>query len=152
MGRGGGEEDRGEQCAGTEEALQQCNPTADFMYLHNGNVNCYTYYTINLIAVMDGIARIGGCIQYLSAVSVLIKGDGGRHSPSLERHTGLPAQKLSNVLLWNLAAPKCKCKSFYALFKIFSPLFRSCLKGLSDGKLKFGCSTYPLQFIASYLL
>jgi len=119
-----GEEDRREQCAGTEEALQQCNPTADFMYLHNGNVNCYTYHTINLIAVMEGIAlmSVGGCIQYLSAVSVLIKGDGGRHAPSFERHTGLPAQKLSNVLLWNLAAPKCKFKSLYALFKIFSPL------------------------------
>ena len=31
----------------------------------------------------------------------------GRHTPSLEKQTGVPTQKLSNVLLWMGPAEKC---------------------------------------------
>ena len=41
-----------------------------------------------------------GCIRYSSIVSILLTADGVSMPPSMEKHRGASAQKLSNVLLW----------------------------------------------------
>lgn len=51
-----------------------------------------------------------GCMRYLSIVSILSTVDLGRHTPSLEKQAGVPAWKLSNVLL---------CKLYFSHLKIF---------------------------------
>ena len=45
-------------------------------------------------------------MRYLSIVSILPTVDGGRHTPSLEKQTGVQAQEQSKVLLWTEAAAK----------------------------------------------
>lgn len=51
-----------------------------------------------------------GCMRYLSIVSILSTVDLGRHTPSLEKQAGVPAWKLSNVLL---------CKLYFSHLKKF---------------------------------
>ena len=45
-------------------------------------------------------------MRCLSIVSVLATVDDGRHAPSSEKQTGVPAREQSNVLLWTGGSSK----------------------------------------------